>query len=134
MLLTSDGRVKLMDFGIALLIGDKRLTSSQASIGTPVYMSPEQILRPREMDHRTDIYSAAIVFYEMLAGAPPFDAESMYEINKLQIEAPPPDLASRNPAVPPAVAAWSRERSRRRRTIGSSAPARCFALSAKPCR
>ncbi|HSS77562.1 MAG TPA: protein kinase, partial [Thermoanaerobaculia bacterium] len=104
-LLTADGRVKLMDFGIALLIGDKRLTSSQASIGTPIYMSPEQILRPREMDHRTDIYSAAIVFYEMLAGAPPFDAESMYEINKLQIEAPPPDLSARNPAVPPAVTA-----------------------------
>lgn len=104
-LLTADGRVKLMDFGIALLVGDKRLTASQASIGTPIYMSPEQILRPREMDHRTDIYSAAIVFYEMLAGAPPFDAESMYEINKLQIEAPPPDLSARNPAVPPAVTA-----------------------------
>jgi serine/threonine-protein kinase len=104
-LLTADGRVKLMDFGIALLVGDKRLTSSQASIGTPIYMSPEQILRPREMDHRTDIYSAAIVFYEMLAGAPPFDAESMYEINKLQIEAPPPDLSLRNPAVPAAVTA-----------------------------
>ena len=104
-LLTADGRVKLMDFGIALLVGDKRLTSSQASIGTPIYMSPEQILRPREMDHRTDIYSAAIVFYEMLAGAPPFDAESMYEINKLQIEAPPPDLSSLNPAVPAAVTA-----------------------------
>jgi serine/threonine protein kinase len=104
-LLTSDGRVKLMDFGIALLVGDKRLTSSQASIGTPIYMSPEQILRPREMDHRTDIYSAAIVFYEMLAGAAPFDAESMYEINKLQIEAPPPGLSARNPAVPVAVTA-----------------------------
>jgi serine/threonine protein kinase len=104
-LLTNDGRVKLMDFGIALLIGDKRLTSSQASIGTPVYMSPEQILRPREMDHRTDIYSAAIVFYEMLAGRPPFDAESMYEISKLQIETPPPDLTSLNSAVPPSVAA-----------------------------
>jgi hypothetical protein len=104
-LLTGDGRVKLMDFGIALLVGDKRLTSSQASIGTPIYMSPEQILRPREMDHRTDIYSAAIVFYEMLAGSPPFDAESMYEINKLQIEAPPPDLSARNPVVPAAVTA-----------------------------
>ncbi|PYQ63748.1 MAG: hypothetical protein DMF53_09430 [Acidobacteria bacterium] len=104
-LLTTDGRVKLMDFGIALLVGDKRLTASQASIGTPVYMSPEQILRPRTTDHRTDIYSAAIVFHEMLAGVPPFDGESMYEINKLQIEAPPPDLTALNPAVPPAVSA-----------------------------
>lgn len=104
-LLSDDGRVKLMDFGIALLVGDKRLTASQASIGTPVYMSPEQILRPREMDHRTDIYSAAIVFYELIAGAPPFDGESMYEISKLQVEAPPPDLACHAPGVPRSVAA-----------------------------
>jgi predicted Ser/Thr protein kinase len=104
-LLTSEGRVKLMDFGIALLVGDKRLTSSQASIGTPIYMSPEQILRPREMDHRTDIYSAAIVLYEMLNGAPPFDGESMYEISKQQIEAPPPDLSAQCPSVPVALAA-----------------------------
>lgn len=99
-LVTDNGRVKLMDFGIALLVGDKRLTSSQASIGTPVYMSPEQILRPRQMDHRADIYSAAIMLYEMLAGAPPFDAETAYEINKLQIEAPPPDFCERRPDLP----------------------------------
>jgi hypothetical protein len=99
-LVTDGGRVKLMDFGIALLVGDKRLTSSQATIGTPIYMSPEQILRPRQMDHRADIYSAAIMLYEMLAGDPPFDAETPYEINKLQIEAPPPDLCERRPDLP----------------------------------
>ncbi|HZF07871.1 MAG TPA: serine/threonine-protein kinase [Thermoanaerobaculia bacterium] len=103
-LLTPDGRVKLMDFGIALLVGDKRLTASQSSIGTPVYMSPEQILRPREMDHRTDIYSAAIVFFEMLNGAPPFDAESVFEVSKFQVEATPPDLSTLQSGVPPAVA------------------------------
>jgi hypothetical protein len=102
-LVTAGGRVKLMDFGIALLVGDKRLTSSQATVGTPIYMSPEQILRPRQMDHRTDIYSAAIMLYEMLAGVPPFDAETHYEINKLQIEAPAPDLCERRPHVPSAV-------------------------------
>jgi Protein kinase domain len=99
-LVTTDGRVKLTDFGIALLVGDKRLTSSRASIGTPIYMSPEQILRPRMMDHRADVYSAAIVLYEMLAGEPPFDAETEYEIKKLQIEAPPPELCERRPEVP----------------------------------
>jgi serine/threonine protein kinase len=96
--------VKLTDFGIALLIGDKRLTASQSTVGTPTYMSPEQILRPRLVDHRSDVYSAAIVLYEMLAGRPPFEAETEYELKKLQIEAPVPDVRILNPRVPAAVA------------------------------
>lgn len=95
---------KLTDFGIALLVGDKRLTASQTAIGTPAYMSPEQILRPRSVDHRSDVYSAAIVLYEMLAGQPPFDAETEYEIKKLQIEAPVPDIRERNERVPAGTA------------------------------
>jgi serine/threonine-protein kinase len=104
-MITAGGRVKLTDFGIALLIGDKRLTASQSAIGTPTYMSPEQILRPRSVDHRTDIYSAAVVFFEMIAGVPPFDGESEYTIKKLHVEAPPPDLTTLNPLVPAAVVA-----------------------------
>jgi serine/threonine protein kinase len=107
-MITPGGRIKLTDFGIALLIGDKRLTASQSAIGTPTYMSPEQILRPRSVDHRTDIYSAAVVFFEMIAGVPPFDGESEYTIKKLHVEAPPPDLTTLNPLVPvPVVAAIS---------------------------
>lgn len=100
-LVTDDGRVKLMDFGIALLVGDKRLTQSSQTIGTPVYMSPEQILRPREVDHRTDIYSAGILLYEMLTGAPPYDAETEYEIKKQHIERPFADVAAADSAAPP---------------------------------
>jgi hypothetical protein len=73
------------------------------AIGTPIYMSPEQILRPREVDHRTDVYSAAVVLFEMLAGRPPFDADSEYEIKKLQIEAPVPDVQALVRHVPPVV-------------------------------
>jgi serine/threonine protein kinase len=98
-LITAGGRVKLTDFGIALLVGDKRLTASQSAIGTPTYMSPEQILRPRSVDHRTDIYSAAVVFYEMLAGRPPFDGDTEYGIKKLHVEAPPPDLSTLRPGL-----------------------------------
>lgn len=87
-------QVKLMDFGIALLIGDKRLTQSSQTIGTPVYMSPEQILRPREVDHRSDIYSAGVLLYEMFSGRPPFDAETEYEIKKQHIEMAPVDITS----------------------------------------
>lgn len=96
--------VKLTDFGIALLIGDKRLTASQSTIGTPTYMSPEQILRPRTVDHRSDVYSAAIVFYELLVGQPPFDAETEYEIKKLQIESPVPDVRELRPEIPSQIA------------------------------
>ena len=102
-LVAPGGRVKLMDFGIALLIGDKRLTASQSTIGTPSYMSPEQILRPRDVDHRTDIYSAGVVLYEMLAGRPPFDDDTEYGIKKLHVEVPPPDLHGLRPDAPPAL-------------------------------
>ncbi|MEM6456815.1 MAG: serine/threonine-protein kinase, partial [Acidobacteriota bacterium] len=84
-LITDQGTVKLMDFGIALLVGDLRLTASSQTIGTPVYMSPEQILRPRDVDHRTDLYSAAVMLYEMLAGRPPFDGETEFAVKKLHI-------------------------------------------------
>ena len=102
-MITAGGRVKLTDFGIALLIGDKRLTASQSSIGTPTYMSPEQIVRPRSVDHRTDLYSAAVVFYEMLAGRPPFDDETEYGIKKLHVEAPLPDITELHPGLPAGV-------------------------------
>jgi predicted Ser/Thr protein kinase len=104
-LITPSGRVKLTDFGIALLVGDKRLTASQSAIGTPTYMSPEQILRPRSVDHRTDIYSAAVVFFEMLAGRPPFDGETEYGIKKLHVEAAPPDLAVLREGLPAGISA-----------------------------
>jgi eukaryotic-like serine/threonine-protein kinase len=102
-LITESRRVKLTDFGIALLIGDKRLTASQSAIGTPTYMSPEQIVRPRSIDNRADLYSAAVVFFEMLAGQPPFDDETEYGIKKLHVEAPPPDLSILRPGLPTGV-------------------------------
>jgi len=102
-LITESGRVKLTDFGIALLIGNKRLTASQSAIGTPTYMSPEQIARPRAVDHRTDIYSAGVVFFEMLVGKPPFDEDTEYGIKKMHVEALPPDLSLLRPSLPPAL-------------------------------
>ncbi|MBK6900054.1 MAG: protein kinase [bacterium] len=74
-LLDGRGRVKIADFGIAKLVGggkaDVTLTASGASLGTPAYMAPEQIERPGEVDHRADIYSLGVVFYEMLTGELP---------------------------------------------------------------
>ena len=74
-LLDARGRVKIADFGIAKLIGEKSkgatLTASGVAIGTPHYMAPEQLEHPQDVDQRADIYSLGVVFYEMLTGELP---------------------------------------------------------------
>ena len=74
-LLDKEGRVKIADFGIAKLVGreakDSTLTGAGQIVGTPQYMAPEQIEHPLEVDHRADIYSLGVVFYQMLTGELP---------------------------------------------------------------
>ena len=69
------GRVKIADFGLAKLLGQERkdvtITESNHVIGTPHYMAPEQVEHPQHVDHRADIYSLGVVFYEMLTGELP---------------------------------------------------------------
>jgi len=70
-MVTPDGRVKIMDFGLAKLAGQPKLTRIGSTVGTVAYMSPEQA-RGLEVDHRTDIWSFGAVLYEMLTGSMPF--------------------------------------------------------------
>ena len=74
-LLDKKGRVKIADFGLAKILGqelkDFRLTGVRDVVGTPHYMAPEQIEKPQEVDHRADIYSLGVVFYEMLTSELP---------------------------------------------------------------
>jgi len=74
-LLDKKGRVKIADFGLVRMLGcepkDLRLTGARDVVGTPHYMAPEQVEHPQEVDHRADIYSLGVVFYEMLTGELP---------------------------------------------------------------
>lgn len=107
-LVDTQGHGYLTDFGIALMIGQQRLTQTGTSIGTPHYMSPEQILRPRQLDHRTDIYSFGCVLFEMLAGRPPFDATTEgvdpdFVVKEAHLRTPAPSPRAFNPALPHAL-------------------------------
>ncbi len=106
-LLDKEGRAYLIDFGIALAIGEQRRTRTGLAVGTPLYMSPEQIRRPKEIDHRSDVYSAGCVFYEMVTGRPPFlpapgsRGDTDFAIKEAHIKAapvPPRELVAGIPA------------------------------------
>ncbi|MDQ6869518.1 MAG: serine/threonine-protein kinase [Pseudomonadota bacterium] len=102
LMITESGRVKIMDFGIARVRGSDRMTRVGSAVGTPLYMSPEQC-RGLEGDERSDIYSLAIVLYELLAGAPPFNGATDFELTKAHLGTPPPPLIPRIAGVEPAL-------------------------------
>lgn len=104
----ADGTVfpKLLDFGIAKLLGEQQphehRTRTGAPMGTPAYMSPEQC-RGRDVDHRTDIYAFGILTYQMLTGELPFDGEDYMEILLKQISEEPDPPSTRHPGLPASV-------------------------------
>ena len=85
-----DGRVKILDFGIAKLFGEgNEMTKTGTQMGTPIYMSPEQVKGDKSIDYRSDIYSLGITLYAAIVGNPPYDAttDSQFEIfNKIVFE------------------------------------------------
>ena len=94
-----EGNAKIMDFGIARSLRAKGLTGEGVMIGTPEYMSPEQV-EGREADHRADIYAVGVILYEMVTGRVPFDGDTPLSIALKHKTEAPPDPRELNPQLP----------------------------------
>jgi serine/threonine protein kinase/Tol biopolymer transport system component len=95
-----DGRVKIVDFGIAKLADQSRITRAGSAVGTAAYMSPEQF-HGEPVDARTDVWSLGVVIYEMVTGRPPFTGDSEIEVARAILEQSPRPMVALRPGVPP---------------------------------
>jgi eukaryotic-like serine/threonine-protein kinase len=112
--ITRDGRVKILDFGLAKLtqpaeagsltdLPTRKLQTDPGTVmGTIAYMSPEQV-RARPLDHRTDIFSFGVILYEMLTGKMAFHGDSTADLMSAILREDPPPLSSTNSALPPSL-------------------------------
>ncbi|MFQ5844145.1 MAG: serine/threonine-protein kinase [Planctomycetota bacterium] len=105
LLVSRSGRVAVTDFGLARQTDTATLTSTDAIVGTPKYMSPEQILGgDRPLDGRTDVYSLAAALYEVVAARPPLEAPSVQAYLRAVLEERPPNPRRFNRRIPSALA------------------------------
>ncbi len=102
----NNGRVKILDFGIAKLRPDQGgvsdATRTGSLLGTPQYMSPEQA-QGMHVDHRSDLYATGVILFEGCTGQRPFPAQTMYELLKAHVEQMPPAPSLLRPGLPPAL-------------------------------
>jgi serine/threonine-protein kinase len=96
-------RMKVLDFGIAKLQmpqpGDSVKTRTGTLMGTPIYMSPEQCRGTKTVDHRSDVYSLGVIFYEMLVGQPPFVSDGFGELVNMHLNVPPQSMRAQRPEI-----------------------------------
>src|SRR6266700_1102179 len=104
-MILDDNNVKIIDFGVALLEGARRVTwrGLSGTVGTPDYMSPEQIKGQRGTAS-SDIYAVGVLLYEMLTGHTPFEGENVFAVMNQHVSQDPPSLLEANPALSPELA------------------------------
>lgn len=98
-IIDKNGTARIMDFGIARSLEEKGITGAGMMIGTPEYMSPEQV-EGKEVDQRSDIYSLGIILYEMLTGRVPFEGDTAFTVGVKQKSEKPEDPRNLNPGIP----------------------------------
>lgn len=105
LLVNRRGELKIADFGLAQLDRkpqDVKLTEHGTTMGTPLYMSPEQV-NGEPTDQRSDVYSLGVTFYHLLAGEPPFRGATALSIAVQHVKTEPPDVSQRRPDLPPGI-------------------------------
>ena len=123
-----DGNPYIADFGIAKLLESSASFTSTGVIGTPAYMSPEQVEGERTLDGRSDVYALGIIVYELLAGKPPYDADTPMSVALMHLRLPVPHVHKAVPGLPAAVdqvvaTALAKDREQRYPTAGALAAA-----------
>src|SRR5262245_37127178 len=107
-LLTRKGEAKVADFGLSRCFADDQqplnITQSGMTMGTPLYMSPEQV-QGRPVDHRSDIYSFGVTCYHMLTGEPPYRGATAFEVAMQHVQAEPRPVQEFRPDAPPELSA-----------------------------
>jgi serine/threonine-protein kinase len=99
LMITDGGAIKVMDFGIARVLGTEHFTHGGYMMGTPAYMAPEQVLG-REIDGRADLYSVGVILYRLLTGHLPFSADTAISMVQMQISEPPTPIVAFRPDLP----------------------------------
>jgi len=101
--------VKVLDFGISKVTpakgssSDNAMTRTRTVMGSPLYMSPEQMTSTRDVDGRTDVWALGIILYELLCGQPPFTADTMPQLCGLILSGPTPSIRAVLPSIPPGL-------------------------------
>jgi serine/threonine-protein kinase len=102
-IVTEQGKIKLMDFGLAKALASPAASQAGSSMGSPHYMSPEQVRDASQASARSDIYSLGAVFYEMATGRKVFEGESSFLVMQAQVQGTPVPPKQLEPAIPAAI-------------------------------